>query len=159
MFPSNLCYGLLESNYDSSDENLVHKNKKLSFKVGMWLSRCFEIKSFRSCKISRYLLDNLTSVPTTAQKILPNAKKVLVGQLRWTHPLFSEKFFFKRPSGDVEISYDKPYGKSLPKFEFFCSKCQIDFKKSFFLKTIYQKRSNGHIEWSAVLSTLRKVAR
>ena len=47
-------------------------------------------------------------------------------------------FFFEKAFGDVEISYDKPDGKCLPKAEFFCSKCQIDFEKRFFWK-LFQK--------------------
>ena len=124
---------------------------KISPESRQMIIKVFWKKSFRSRK---YLLDNLTSVSTAAQKTLPNSEKVLVTQLPRTYPFFPE-CFFKRPSGDLEFSYDNPDGKSLPKVEFFCSKCQIDFKKSFW-KVFFQKRSNGHIEGSAVL---RKVAR
>ena len=65
-------------------------------------------------------------------------------------------FFFEKAFGDVEISYDKPDGKCLPNVEFFCPKCQIDFKKRFFRQLFFQKRSNGHIEWSVVFFILAK---
>ena len=92
---------------------------------------------------AKYLLDNLISVSTTAQKSLPNSKKVLVGQLRRTHPLFSEKFFFKRPSGDVEISYDNLDGKVRQKLIF---PLQVPnwLSKALFWKLFFSKE----IQWT-----------
>ena len=73
---------------------------------------------------------------------------------------FSNHLFFKSSTGHVEISVDTFDKKFFPKVWFYCSMPQTNFKKTLFLKkNSVQKRSYGHVEGNAVLTTLRNVAR
>ena len=92
------------------------------------------------------------------RKSLPKSENVLFIQLQKSQHFFRD-LFFKRSSGDAQLSFDKFDEECLPDVGFYCSKFQIGFKRSLFWKKIsFHKRSSGKVEWSAALKNLPKYA-
>ena len=117
------------------------KWKNWSRKVGKWLSRCFEKKSFRSRKISSGQFD--FSFDYCAGKFAKFWKDFGKPTSRNSAFLYGS-LYFKRPSGDVAFSHDQPDEKFLPKIELFRSKCQIDIKKPGCLQKKLKKNQWRH---------------
>ena len=130
--------------------------KNMFFKIGRWLPQCFK-KNIHFRKLCFGQADFKFDYPVenscrNQKTFWSTNRKKLSG--------FSNHLFFKSSSGHLEVSVDTFDEKFFPKVWFYCSTSQTNFKKMLFLKkNSVQKRSYGHVEGNAVLTTLRNVAR
>ena len=113
----------------------------------------FTISNFRSRKTSSGQFDfSFENPPENACRIPKRFCSAIIEKFC----VFFEKSLkaFRRR----RIQPGQAWWTNFPKVEFFRSKCQIDMKKRCFFKKKF-KKVNGHITWSVVLTTMRKIAR
>ena len=91
---------------------------------------------------ARYLLDSLTSVSTTAQKIGPNSEKLLVSQLRRTHHCFPKCFFLKKPLETYKSAMTNLTENVCQKLSFSAQNAKLTLKSAFF-ENVFKK-----IQWT-----------
>ena len=134
IFSSDLSSWPVESNFDSSD---IFFAKKLTLNIGKRLSKFFKIRFFIFPQ--SFLWTSWLQFWIPRGKHLPSSENVLFIRLQKTPP-FVSFLFYKRSSGHVEFSVDKPDGNFLPNVVFYRSKFQMNFEMSLFWKKIFSKR-------------------